>query len=245
MAAPAVIDLAALRRAVAGDVIAPADAGYDGARAVWNASIDRRPAAILRCRGTADVVAGLAFARAHELRVSVRGGGHNVAGSRSATAGSCSTSPGCAAPRWTSRPGSPRSLPGSVWGDVDAATQAHRPGDAGWARLLNRRRRLHARRRDRLARAPLRPRLRQPRGRGGRDRRRRGRERRRGPGPALGPARRGRELRRRHRASTCACMRSGRTCSPGRSRSDWTGCRPCWTSCASSSPPTATSWRPC
>ena len=58
----------------------PGDAGYDAARAVHNGLIDRRPAAIARCRTAADVVAALAFARAAGLEVSVRGGGHNVAG---------------------------------------------------------------------------------------------------------------------------------------------------------------------
>src|SRR5215216_4458807 len=65
---------------VSGSVLGPEDAGYDAARAVHNGLIDRRPALIVRCRTANDVVAALAFARAAGLEVSVRGGGHNVAG---------------------------------------------------------------------------------------------------------------------------------------------------------------------
>ncbi len=72
-----VTDLAAQ---VSGPVLGPADAGYDEARAVHNGLIDRRPALIVRCRQTSDVVAALALARREGLEVSVRGGGHNVAG---------------------------------------------------------------------------------------------------------------------------------------------------------------------
>jgi FAD/FMN-containing dehydrogenase len=64
----------------AGEVIVPGDAGYDSARRIWNASIDKRPGAIARCSGVADVVRSVKFARANNLLVSVRGGGHNVAG---------------------------------------------------------------------------------------------------------------------------------------------------------------------
>jgi FAD/FMN-containing dehydrogenase len=65
---------------VSGRVLAPEDPGYDEARAVHNGLIDRRPAVIVRCRASEDVVAALAFARDEGLEVCVRGGGHNVAG---------------------------------------------------------------------------------------------------------------------------------------------------------------------
>src|SRR5918998_5344593 len=63
-----------------GHLLQPGDDGYDAARIVWNAMVDRRPALIARCTGAADVLAAVRFARAHALLVSVRGGGHNVAG---------------------------------------------------------------------------------------------------------------------------------------------------------------------
>jgi FAD/FMN-containing dehydrogenase len=69
-----------LRAATRGNVITPADAGYDDARRVWNAIIDRRPAAMVRCRSAADVIATVNFARDNRLPLAVRGGGHNVAG---------------------------------------------------------------------------------------------------------------------------------------------------------------------
>jgi FAD/FMN-containing dehydrogenase len=69
-----------LRSIVLGEVFAPDQDGYEDARRVWNAMIDRRPALIVRCKGAADVVDAVNFARDHRLPVSVRGGGHNVAG---------------------------------------------------------------------------------------------------------------------------------------------------------------------
>jgi FAD/FMN-containing dehydrogenase len=63
-----------------GQVIMPGEADYDAARRIWNASIDKHPGAIARCSGAADVVNAVKFARATDLLVSVRGGGHNVAG---------------------------------------------------------------------------------------------------------------------------------------------------------------------
>jgi FAD/FMN-containing dehydrogenase len=71
---------AGLNGEISGSVLGPHDRGYDAARAVHNGLVDRRPAVIVRCRTTNDVVAALAFARRTGLEVSVRGGGHNVAG---------------------------------------------------------------------------------------------------------------------------------------------------------------------
>jgi FAD/FMN-containing dehydrogenase len=68
------------RTAFRGEVIQSGDAGYETARKIWNASIDKRPGIIARCSGVADVVAAVNFARESELLVAVRGGGHNVAG---------------------------------------------------------------------------------------------------------------------------------------------------------------------
>jgi FAD/FMN-containing dehydrogenase len=75
-----------LAERVSGSVLAPEQAGYDEARAVHNGLVDKRPALIVRCRTTGDVVAALDFARRAGLEVSVRGGAHNVAG-RAATDG--------------------------------------------------------------------------------------------------------------------------------------------------------------
>jgi FAD/FMN-containing dehydrogenase len=69
-----------LTAAMRGPVILPGDDGYDKARAVYNAMIDRRPAAIARCADAADVMTAVKFAGEHGLTVSVRGGGHNAAG---------------------------------------------------------------------------------------------------------------------------------------------------------------------
>jgi FAD binding domain/Berberine and berberine like len=72
--------VAELGAGFAGELIQPHDAGYDRARAVFNGMIDRRPALIARCTGPADVVAAVKFARAQELLVAVRAGGHSVPG---------------------------------------------------------------------------------------------------------------------------------------------------------------------
>lgn len=69
-----------LKRRLRGEVVRPGDDGYDAARKVWNAMIDKRPALIARCAGAGDVVRSVQFAREHGLVVAVRGGGHNVAG---------------------------------------------------------------------------------------------------------------------------------------------------------------------
>jgi FAD/FMN-containing dehydrogenase len=63
-----------------GRLLVPGDAGYDDARKVHNGLIDKRPAVIAQCRGTADISDAVRFGRVHGLRITIRGGGHNVAG---------------------------------------------------------------------------------------------------------------------------------------------------------------------
>jgi FAD/FMN-containing dehydrogenase len=72
--------LETLRTTCSGPLITPADAGYEEARRVHNGLIDRRPALIVRCQNPADIAAALTFAADEGLELSVRGGGHNVAG---------------------------------------------------------------------------------------------------------------------------------------------------------------------
>jgi FAD/FMN-containing dehydrogenase len=122
------IDAEALQRFKAsfkGPLVAPQDAGYDDLRAVWNAMIDRRPGLIARCTGTADVVQALRFAREHRLLLSVRGGGHNIAGLAVCEGGlmidmSLLKGVWVDAPRRTAR-----AQAGCTLGDVDRETQLH------------------------------------------------------------------------------------------------------------------------
>ena len=70
-----------LREAIRGEVLRPGDEGYPDASRVWNGLYDeRRPAVVVQCSGTADVIAALGFARSNDLTVAVRGGGHSIAG---------------------------------------------------------------------------------------------------------------------------------------------------------------------
>lgn len=74
------MSLTELRNSLAGAVVGPSDGEYDAARRCFNALVDRRPAVIARCVNASDVATAFDFARAHELQVAVRGGGHNPAG---------------------------------------------------------------------------------------------------------------------------------------------------------------------
>jgi FAD/FMN-containing dehydrogenase len=72
--------LATLKHKIRGELILPDSPHYDEARTIWNAMIDKRPAAIVRCAGVADVVASVNFARDAGMTLAVRSGGHNIAG---------------------------------------------------------------------------------------------------------------------------------------------------------------------
>src|SRR5215469_12008890 len=63
-----------------GQLISPGDDGYESARRVWNGDIDKYPALIVRCADVSDVASAVQFARAQELPVAVRGGGHSFSG---------------------------------------------------------------------------------------------------------------------------------------------------------------------
>ena len=78
---PQAPDLARLRPAIRGELVLPDDTGYPQARKVWNGMVDKRPAAVIYCAGAGDAIAAVQFARSENLLVSVRAGGHNVAGS--------------------------------------------------------------------------------------------------------------------------------------------------------------------
>jgi len=68
------------KESLRGELIGIGDAGYDDARSIWNAMIDRRPALIASCLGVADVVTCVNFAREHGITLSIKGGGHNISG---------------------------------------------------------------------------------------------------------------------------------------------------------------------
>lgn len=70
----------AFKASLGGALLLPGSNGYDDTRTIWNAMIDKKPALIARCSGTADVITAVNFAREHDLLISVRGGGHNIAG---------------------------------------------------------------------------------------------------------------------------------------------------------------------
>ena len=72
--------LAGLAGRLRGTLCLPGEAGYDEARTIWNAMIDKRPAAVVRAAGASDVIQAVRLAAEHRLLLSVRGGGHNIAG---------------------------------------------------------------------------------------------------------------------------------------------------------------------
>lgn len=108
-----------------GDLLVPGKAGYEEARQIWNAMIDRRPAAIARCNSPEEVIQAVRFARQKNLVVSVRGGGHNIAGNAVCDGGlMIDLSP---MKRVRVDPGARQASvePGCTLADFDAATQAH------------------------------------------------------------------------------------------------------------------------
>src|ERR1700728_2682048 len=118
---PPYADLAATVR---GDLIQPGEPGYDEARAVYNGMIDKHPAAIVRCRDAADVIACVRFAREHGAEIAVRGGGHNAAGLGGADDALVIDLSGLRSTTVSPEDHTVRVDAGCTWGDVDHATVA-------------------------------------------------------------------------------------------------------------------------
>jgi FAD/FMN-containing dehydrogenase len=108
-----------------GDLIGPDDPSYDESRALFNAMIDKRPALISRPAGPGDVAALVRFARGRDLPIAIRGGGHNGAGLASVDDGVVIDLSRLKAISVDPSTGAVRVGGGSVWGEVDAATQEH------------------------------------------------------------------------------------------------------------------------
>jgi FAD/FMN-containing dehydrogenase len=113
------------RARLRGPLLLPGDAGYEDSRTVWNAMIDRRPALVVRCLGVADVVACVQFARANDLLLCVKGGGHNIAGLATAD-GALMLDLSLMRGVWVDpRRKTARAQAGCLLGDVDRETQVH------------------------------------------------------------------------------------------------------------------------
>lgn len=107
-----------------GELLRPGDPGYEDARRLWNGMVDRRPALIVRCHGTADVVAALDLARNRGLAVSVRGGGHGVAGKAVVDGGLMIDLSPMDDVHVDPAAKVARVGPGATWGQLDRETQA-------------------------------------------------------------------------------------------------------------------------
>jgi FAD/FMN-containing dehydrogenase len=114
-----------LRSQLRGPLLLPNSAGYEEARTVWNAMIDRRPALVARCLGAADVLTCVRFAREHDLLLCIKSGGHNIAGLASAE-GALMLDLSLMRGVWVdAQRRLARAQGGCLLGDVDRETQLH------------------------------------------------------------------------------------------------------------------------
>lgn len=114
-----------LRAQMAGPVLAPSDPAYEDARRVHNGLIDRRPALVARCHGTADVQAAVRFARERGLEIAVRGGGHNVAGNAVCDGGLMIDLSAMRGVHVDPRARRARAQGGATWGNYNRETQLY------------------------------------------------------------------------------------------------------------------------
>ncbi|HCO01832.1 MAG TPA: oxidoreductase, partial [Actinobacteria bacterium] len=113
-----------LREHVRGEVIGPDDEGYEEARKVYNAMIDRRPGVVVRCANAGDVIAAVNFARENQLALAVRGGGHSVPGFGTCDDGVVIDFSRMRGVRVDPATRTARAEGGATWGDFNAATNA-------------------------------------------------------------------------------------------------------------------------
>jgi FAD/FMN-containing dehydrogenase len=112
------------QKSLRGELIRPGDGGYNEARKIWNANIDKHPALIARCMGAADVINAVNFARDNHLLVSVRGGGHNFPGTCVADGGLVIDLTNMNSVRVNPVRRTARAEGGTKWGQFDRETQA-------------------------------------------------------------------------------------------------------------------------
>ncbi|MDX1268064.1 MAG: FAD-binding oxidoreductase, partial [Oceanisphaera sp.] len=117
--------VAGLKKAVKGRVVLPEDADYHEVRKVWNATIDRHPKVIVRCAEAEDVPPALDFARRHQLDISVRGAGHNIAGNAVCEGGIMIDMSTMTGVQVDAANKIALVEPGARLSDVDSATQQH------------------------------------------------------------------------------------------------------------------------
>jgi FAD/FMN-containing dehydrogenase len=116
--------IADLRTLITGRVVEPAEADYDQVRKVWNGMIDRRPALIIQCQSAQDIITAVRLAQEKNLVLSVRGGGHNVAGSAVCDGGIMIDLSTMRRVQVDPEQLTVKAQGGATWGDVDQATQA-------------------------------------------------------------------------------------------------------------------------
>ena len=117
--------LSHLESGLRGQLCRPGDSGYEAARKLHNAMIDKRPAFVVRCGDATDIARAIEFARSQDLLVAVRGGGHNVAGKALCDGGVVIDLSGLKHIRLDPASRTARADPGLTWGEFDRATQAH------------------------------------------------------------------------------------------------------------------------
>src|SRR6516165_7337862 len=114
-----------LKRKVMGQIVLPSDPSYDEIRQIWNAMIDRRPALIVRCAEASDVPHAISFARENGLEISVRGGGHNIAGNALCDGGVMIDLSTIRNVRVDAKKKRGYVEPGAILADFDEAAQSH------------------------------------------------------------------------------------------------------------------------